>query len=625
MTQRLLSTTTSTATSTATSATPSQDSAYSKTNVQYASVDELDWVKNDGRYMWTLTSQGGDLVLTKASLTPASDMKKLVQSRWPGTVTSGDLTSSLNAEGLFVLSNGQIATVLSGGMNYAMYWGDVTVANARTSIYPGPGAAVQPYTEIRILDTQADSFSVAKTWKVNGRMLAARRMAGSDALVLVTEAPVIWPTSMVWFPDVSKAATQAEREQLWPGALKAALDANLALIAAQPLAAWLGQETAPSAAECAGYARADAENRLALTRIATINPVSQTRQDTVVLTEGSSVYVSDQSLVLSSRVWNASNGSVWQNVFTDLHRFSLDEEARATYRASGRIEGWLINRFAMDEAQMDGRIMLRLAVAARSTLSDTTTQPYSYVASLEQKGSKLLQAAISAPIAPGETLQSARFVGDRAYLVTFRVVDPFFVFDLSDPDKIVALGDLKVPGYSTYLHPISDTLIFGLGLDSGSWPRRIKASLFDVSNPAVPVEVATQQLGDGASWSEALWEPHALTFYPATEADGSTATWIGVPVGAEIKLLKVSQGTGLTAHGAMAAPLPAWSYDANTARRSVFVGDQVYGLFRSFEPVYSSPVASGAPAYPGSVMSSYYIGAAPILNPAGLLGTLSLQ
>ncbi len=155
--------------------------------------------------------------------------------------------------------------------------------------------------------------------------------------------------------------------------------------------------------------------------------------------------------------------------------------------------------------------------------------------------------------------------------MTFRNIDPLFVFDLSDPTKLAMKGELKVPGFSTYLHPISDTLIFSLGVDSGTWPRRVKASLFDVTNPASPIEVATQMMGDRNSFSEALWEPHALTFFTVPGSATSTSTWIGVPVGKELKLLSVTSADGLKARGAVPV-------QPDYARRSVFVDENVYAI-----------------------------------------------
>jgi hypothetical protein len=579
------------ATSPASTASTATDASFSTTNIQVAGVDEMDWVKNDGQSLWTFETRDGNLRLTQTSLLPANAMSKTAQIVWPQSIGTPTEPNWISAEGIFKLSDGSIAAVLGGGSSYYAYWTDVAPANASVSASavpsasaasslvmpsPGPGySSVPPYTELRIMQTQGSSFAAAQTYTVKGRLIASRRLAASDAIVLITEAPIVWPKGFLWYPIVpASITTQAEMNRQWLPLLQSTLDANIKLINAATLEQWLGQDSPPSQAECAGFVKADALNRLALTRIATINPSKKIKTETVVLTEGSGVYANTDSLYLTTRRWESFDGNVWQSGFTDLHRFSLSSEGVASYQASGKFAGWLLNRFAMDEIQQGGRPVLRVAASNRKVTSTTpnfSTTPYSYLTSFEQQGSKLNVLGQSEPIALGETLQSARFAGEKAYIVTFRTVDPFFVFDLSDPAKLVLKGELKVPGFSTYLHPISDTLIFGLGVDSGTWPRRVKASLFDVSNPAAPIEVATQVMGDSNSYSEALWEPHALTFYGVTGNNNVKTTWIGVPMGNELKLLSVATGDGLKARGAV--PI-----QPDYARRSVFVGDHVYAI-----------------------------------------------
>jgi uncharacterized secreted protein with C-terminal beta-propeller domain len=567
---------------------PASDASFSTTNIQVAGVDEMDWVKNDGQSLWTFESRNSQLRLTQIGLLPANAMSRTAQITWPQSIGSATEPNWLSAEGIFRLSDGRIAAVFGGGSSYYAYWSDVLPASAvgspagasqaSNSIapFPGPGnSTVPPYTELRVLQTQGSSFDVQQTYTVKGRLIASRRLAATDALLLITEAPVVWPKGLLWYPTIpASITTQAELTKQWPTLLQTTLDANLKLIGASTLEQWLGQDAPPSPAECAGYVKADAPNRLALTRIATISPSKKTKAETVVLTEGSGVYANTDSLYLTTRRWENFDGNPWQAGYTDLHRFSLSSEGIAGYQASGKFTGWLLNRYAMDEIQQGGRAVLRVAASDRKITSaapNFSSQPYSYLASFEQQASKLTALGQSDPIAPGESLQSARFVGEKAYIVTFRNVDPFFVFDLSDPTKLAKKGELKVPGFSTYLHPISDSLIFGLGVDAGTWPRRVKASLFDVSNPASPTEVATQVIGDSNSFSEALWEPHALTFFTVPGAAGSVTTWIGVPVGNDLKLLSVASAEGLKARGAV--PM-----QPDYARRSVFVGENIYAI-----------------------------------------------
>jgi uncharacterized secreted protein with C-terminal beta-propeller domain len=112
-------------------------------------------------------------------------------------------------------------------------------------------------------------------------------------------------------------------------------------------------------------------------------------------------------------------------------------------------------------------------------------------------------------LAPGERVYSCRFSGETLYLVTFRQVDPLFVIDLSDPTNPVVQGELKVPGFSSYLHPVGADRLVGIGMQNGS----LKLSLFDVSDPYAPEELFSLVV-PGWSYSDALWDHKAVTFDP---------------------------------------------------------------------------------------------------------------
>lgn len=174
--------------------------------------------------------------------------------------------------------------------------------------------------------------------------------------------------------------------------------------------------------------------------------------------------------------------------------------------ARGEVRGWLLNQFSMDEQSG----YLRLA---------TTTgwsDPENAVYVLDED---LVKVGEVTGLAPTERIFSARFVGDTLYMVTFLRVDPLFVIDLSDPSAPQVLGELKVPGFSSYLHPIGGGLLLGVGSENSS----AKVSVFDVSDPAAPVEVDTMFLHegivpdgyDGYSWSSAEYDHKAFTFDPA--------------------------------------------------------------------------------------------------------------
>ena len=129
-------------------------------------------------------------------------------------------------------------------------------------------------------------------------------------------------------------------------------------------------------------------------------------------------------------------------------------------------------------------------------------------------------------IAPGETIYSTRFMGDRAYLVTFKKVDPFFVIDVSNPTAPEILGYLKIPGYSDYLHPYGENYVIGFGKDTAepteeegfwntvdfAWFQGLKIAMFDVSDVENPIELHKEIIGDRGSSTELLYNHKALLF-----------------------------------------------------------------------------------------------------------------
>jgi hypothetical protein len=149
---------------------------------------------------------------------------------------------------------------------------------------------------------------------------------------------------------------------------------------------------------------------------------------------------------------------------------------------------------------------------------------------LKESGNKLQEVSVLDGIGkPGEQLYAARFFGDRAYLVTFRVIDPLYVVDLSDQEQPRIAGELEIEGYSDYLHPISDTLLLGIGKDAiadngstdfgfqrGAWYQGVKLSLFNVADPANPTEIDSLIYGKRGTDSEILRDHHAISFLPAT-------------------------------------------------------------------------------------------------------------
>ena len=177
------------------------------------------------------------------------------------------------------------------------------------------------------------------------------------------------------------------------------------------------------------------------------------------------------------------------------------------YDGSGEVPGRVLNQFSMDE--FDGKF--RIATTTGNTLNGKSLN-HLFVLNKELK----IVGSVE-DLAPGEQIHSVRFIGKRAYVVTFKKIDPFYVIDLSE-EKPSVLGYLKIPGYSDYLHPYDETHIIGIGKNARgggenfAWYQGMKVSLFDVSDVEHPFESAHLDIGDRGTDSPALYDHHAFLF-----------------------------------------------------------------------------------------------------------------
>ncbi|MEP7115206.1 MAG: beta-propeller domain-containing protein, partial [Ilumatobacteraceae bacterium] len=192
---------------------------------------------------------------------------------------------------------------------------------------------------------------------------------------------------------------------------------------------------------------------------------------------------------------------------TLIHMFSLGEGGTASYVASGEVPGQLLNQFSMSEFGGD----LRVATTTNDWTGAQTSS--SAVRVLRPDGNELVQIGMVDGLGATEQIYAVRFLGTQGYVVTFRQTDPLYVIDLTDPAAPVLSGELKIPGYSAYLHPVGDGLLLGVGQDASSDGRSqgTQLSLFDVHDPANPVRLSTLPIGGS---SEAEWDHHAFLYWP---------------------------------------------------------------------------------------------------------------
>ncbi len=231
-----------------------------------------------------------------------------------------------------------------------------------------------------------------------------------------------------------------------------------------------------------------------------INNTEKTQVEAIT-TSGYTTYMNNSSLYL---VGNNYSGE------STITKFNIDG-MNIGYAGSGKVNGYVLNQFSMDEYNGYFRI---------ASTGNNENNLFILDNSLNICGSVT-------GLAKGEQIYSVRFIGDKGYIVTYRTMDPLFVFDLSDPKNPKVTGELKIPGFSNYLHPIGENLILGIGQDTyeiykkdsdgkdvvvGTRQGGIKLSLFDVSNMGKPKEISNYVLGDSGSYSEVFHNHKAIMF-----------------------------------------------------------------------------------------------------------------
>jgi hypothetical protein len=231
------------------------------------------------------------------------------------------------------------------------------------------------------------------------------------------------------------------------------------------------------------------------------------------------VYGSPTSLYVATERWLGPDASRQRSsdVTTAIHRFDTADPDSTDYVASGEVDGYMLSQWSMSER--DG--VLRVASTTQPPWErGQTAESESFVTALAADGDRLVEVGRVGGLGRGEQIYAVRFIGDIGYVVTFRQVDPLYTVDLSDPANPRVVGELKIPGYSAYLHPVGDGLLLGIGQDADSSGRTtgLQASLFDVSDPANPVRIDSEAFGLGAS-SEVEYDHHAFGWF----ADNSLA------------------------------------------------------------------------------------------------------
>jgi uncharacterized secreted protein with C-terminal beta-propeller domain len=231
-----------------------------------------------------------------------------------------------------------------------------------------------------------------------------------------------------------------------------------------------------------------------------------------VMTGAELVYASPRRLYVATQRFvpqSVPEGEVHGG--TTIHEFDASDTGETTYRASGTVPGFLLNQWAMSER---GGVLRVASSVAPSWLGGSELEAQSFVTTLARREGSLVRLGQVGGLGKGERIYSVRFIDDVAYVVTFRQVDPLHVVDLSAPSDPKLRGELKIRGYSAYLHPIGPDLLLGIGQDATEQGRLLgtQLSLFDVSDLAAPKRVHQRTVAPGAS-SDVEYDHHAFLWW----------------------------------------------------------------------------------------------------------------
>ena len=467
---------------------------FSKTNVQEAGVDEPDQVKTDGHRMfaiengrlWAVSVDGSPRVLGSIALDSAQQLL-LVGNR------------------IIALGQSPVAVPMMGGPAAEQS----ASTSGRSMPYPGP-YRYEPQSRITVVDvSDPAAMRVTNRMDADGNYLSARLVGGVARVVLRST-----PRGMEFQPPRDDT----------PAARAEALDHNRQVIRSSGAANWVpgfAVDGGQRVSGCAASYRPPEFSGFGTLTVLTLDAANPERSDsTSVMGDGEIVYASERHLFVATNQWsNVRGDTVESSPRTLIHEFDITSPRQAAYRVSGEVPGTVLNQFSMSEYAG------HLRVATTEQDPNGRGNGASRVVVLKDNGQTLGTVGDIGGLGRGERIYAVRFIGDVGYVVTFRQVDPLYTLDLSNPSRPRVVGELKILGYSAYLHPIGPDLLLGVGQDATpeGRTRGTQVSVFDVSDPASPRLLHQRSLGQGQSPAEfdhhafLYWEPTHLAVVPVNQ------------------------------------------------------------------------------------------------------------
>jgi hypothetical protein len=578
--------------------------ATSMTNNQTAGVDEADFVKNDGGYLYAALNGALRIV----DVWPPEQAHSVAQVTLPGVprklLVNGDralvyLSIPANTAGAAASSGRAPRVECSYGYD-CMFGGD------------GTDTALLIYD---ISDRAAPSL--LRRLDLDGSLIAARRIGDAVHTVVVTP-DVILPGLMAPAVSISACTPEFEREQAL-ARLEAQRAYNTQLIEQSPLPslalAIREGEQEYSDSSCNSLYRETTLAGMALTSLVSLDlQADEPPTVATIISKAGVVYASEAALYMAviAPPPNAAAGPVpgapasspgfapAVALTTDayssvIHKFRIGDDVESTaYEASGSVKGHVLNQFSLDEYAGHLRVA---TTSGRVPMPDV----HSTLSVLEQRDGELRIAGSVDQIAPSEDIRSVRFEGDNGFVVTFKKTDPLYVFDLSEPSAPRIAGELKIPGFSTYMHMLDESHLLTIGFDAddqGSFAffDGVLLQIFDVSDPHQPTLAHKVVIGTRGSSSAALTNHLAFTLFqdklavPMTVCEGGGDGSFGTNLTfSGLIVYDVGVESGIQERGRVAHPDPNtgayvancgnwWTQASSTVQRSMFMDDFVYSI-----------------------------------------------
>ncbi|HEV2118596.1 MAG TPA: beta-propeller domain-containing protein [Candidatus Bathyarchaeia archaeon] len=528
----------------------SQTPTHSETNQQVPGVDELDTVKNDGQYVYTITNNTVAIVQAY----PTTDARLLAKVAINETL-----------QGIFVVGNRLV--IVSGIPGYPYpYFGRAMFTGAGAGVtQPGSIATIYPIrsfsgtTSIFVFDISNHANPVMTTRvEVNGT-LAGARLIGNNVYLVATQPVFCYGEVLLPEHIVNGKAVKATPAQVYHSDI---IDGGY------------------SFTTIVGF-DATQNNPRPVAKIYLIGTTS-------------TIYASLHDIYLTQPVWSQSQQTI-------VHRINIDGLA-ITYEATGAVPGIVLNQFSMDEYKG----YLRIATANCCSQGGGGPIPLAYAPVSQQETNVYILDKSLHPtgklegLSPGEQIYSARFMGDRGYLVTYKRTDPLFVIGLQDPARPSVLGQLNVTGVSDYLQPYDETHLIGIG-QSGTdvaWENAVrftglKISLFNVTDPKEPSETSRYLIGGPGTSSPAINDHRAVLFertfnllvipVEVIAPPQNTATMYSYqPIWQGAYVFNVTPDNGIILKGRVTqlqnGQLPSWQNNNIFITRTLYVGNVLYTI-----------------------------------------------